>query len=71
MIDSSILSGSTMKQTVTRLQRMLLLNLLLLLGYIAYNEYFIKFFPQEFKAVCKLIGADEEQGLFAVSCLKK
>jgi hypothetical protein len=60
-----------MKQTITRLKRLLVVNTLLLVGYVAYNELYTRYFPQQTQAVCQILGIDQEKNMVAVNCVKR
>jgi hypothetical protein len=60
-----------MKQTITRLKLLLLTNFLLLLGYVSYNEIYLRYYPQQTQAICQILGLDQDKNLIAVNCLLK
>lgn len=60
-----------MKQTINKLKLALVVNTLLLVGYVCYNELYTRYFPQPTQAVCQILGIDQQNNVVAVSCLKR
>mgnify|MGYP003344530066 CR=1 FL=1 len=59
-----------MKQTLSRMKLLVLLNLLLLLVYMGYNEW-KRLQPEQIQTVCQLLGVDQEKNLLGLNCLIK
>ena len=73
MIDSSILSGSIMKQNKSSstvwLRVLVIINTIAVASYIFYGEWEKKQ-PRMVKHVCQTVAADQDKGLVALTCLE-